>query len=71
MGSGRVMSGMTIATRSCAATHSRSGLPPMGARTAAKNAAASSGSPGTKIGSMTRTRSDGISTSSPSRPYCR
>ena len=71
VGSGRVMSGMTIATRSCAATHSRSGLPPIGARTAAVKAAASSGSPGTKVGSITRTRADGISTSRPSRPYCR
>ncbi len=29
VGSGRVISGITIATRSCAATHSRSGLPPV------------------------------------------
>ena len=70
-GIGRVMSGITTATRSCEATHSRSGRPPIGARTAARNAAASSGRPGTNLGSMTRTRSEAISTSSPSRPYCR
>ena len=45
--------------------------PRSAARTASRKAAASSGSPGTKRGSTTVTFVPGISTSSPSRPYCR
>ena len=62
---------MTTASRSPGFTTSRSGGAPIGRCTAARNAACSSGSPGTKRGSMTVTLRPGISAARPSRPYCR
>jgi hypothetical protein len=70
LGNGRVTSAITIATRSCAPTISASGLADSGARTASRNAASSSGSPGTKSGLRTVTSRPGTVTSSPSVPYC-
>ena len=65
------MSGITTATRSVAFTVSASGFPPIGRRTAWRNAAASSASPSTNRGESTVMLRAGSSTSRPSRPYCR
>ena len=67
----RVMSGITTATRSRAPTRSRSGRASIGARTASRNAAASSGSPFTNWGSITETLGASVARSIPSVPYWR
>ena len=69
LGMGRVMSQTEIATVWPGLTRRRSGIVPMGLRRAVRIAPSGSGSPGTKVGSMTVVRSSGSSTSSPSRPY--
>src|SRR6516165_5794340 len=68
-GRGRVMSGMTRATRSRAWTISRSGRAPLGSCTAARNAATSSVSPGTNRGSTTVRLGEEVRSSRPSVPY--
>ena len=68
-GMGRVMSGITTASRSVAPTRSRSGGAPIGRRTASRNAAASSGSPATNRGSITVTSGASVASSMPSVPY--
>ena len=70
-GMGRVMSGITTATRSLAPTRSRSGRVPIGRRTASRNAAASSGRPSTKRGWITVTSDASVATSRTSVPYRR
>ena len=68
-GIGRVMSGITTATRSRAPIRSRSGRAPMGRRTASRNAAASSPSPSTNRGRITVTSEASVTRSRPSVPY--
>ena len=70
-GIGRVMSGITTATRSRAPTRSRSGRAPIGRRTASRNAAASSASPSTNRGRITVTSVASVTSSRPSVPYWR
>ena len=70
-GSDRVMSGITTAIRSREPISSRSGRAAIGARTASRNAAASSASPGTNRGAITETSGASVASSSPSIPYCR
>jgi predicted CXXCH cytochrome family protein len=70
-GIGRVMSGITTATRSPARTISRSDFASIGRRTASRNAAASSGTPATNRGSITVTSDASVVSSRPSVPYCR
>jgi hypothetical protein len=68
-GIGLVMSGITTATRSRAATRSRKGRAPIGCRTAARKAAASSGRPFTYRGWTTVTSAASVASSTPSVPY--
>jgi len=70
LGVGRVISLKTIATRSEARTHSRSGGESRGAASAARSAASGSGSAGTNSGSSTVTSSvSGRSSHRPLTPY--
>src|ERR671912_744099 len=69
-GKGRVMSGITTATRSLALTSSFSGAEPTGWRTASRKAAASFGNPSSCFVLSTVTSDDGISTASSPLPYC-
>src|ERR1043166_4072981 len=71
VGSGRVMSGMTIATRSLPPIRSRSGFVPIGFRTAVRKPAGSSVIPFTQRGSTTVTFGASVERSSPSVPYWR
>src|SRR5215204_3456946 len=69
-GKGRVISGITTATWSSAATSSLSGAEPMGWRTASRKAAASFGNPSSCFVLSTVTFEDGISTLRSPLPYC-
>jgi hypothetical protein len=69
-GKGRVISGITTATRSAAPILSRSGAQPMGLRTASRKDAASSGNPSSCFVLRTVTSDDGISAVMSPLPYC-
>jgi hypothetical protein len=69
LGMGRVRSGKTTTIDRPGWMHPRSGGDAIGARSASRRAAASSGIPGAKVGSTTVTRSSGRSTHNPSLPY--
>ena len=69
-GKGRVMSGITTATRSLAPTSSLSGAEPMGRRTASRKAVASFGNPSSCFVLSTVTSDDAISTARSPLPYC-